>query len=161
MTTLNENIPFLYGELNKLTEYYRYKFESSDNTINISQKDYSVDFKLNSKTLVTLKRIQVDTSIEDDTIRNYGLFAYNSKTAQFDIQLGETLQIPISGGSTTNISEVKIGNSIIPASINEAGQLVLEYLPVNAIKDIDDSYVYNEELGKWEFHESIIDGNAI
>ena len=43
--------------------------------------------------------------------------------------------------------------------MNEAGQLVLEYIPVNAIKDVDDSPIYNEDTDEWELHESSLDGN--
>lgn len=153
--SLNENIPFLYGELNRTTEYLRYT--SKTLSIDNSSSVYSID--INPNTLVTLKRVQIDSSIEDDVIKTYGLFAYNPNTQQFDIQLGDTFQVGTTSGSTSNISEVKIGNQIIPAYMNEAGQLVLEYIPVNAIKDIDDSPIYNEDTNEWELHESSLDGN--
>ena len=51
--SLNENIPFLYGELNKTTEYLRYT--SKTLSIDNSSSVYSID--INPNTLVTLKRI--------------------------------------------------------------------------------------------------------
>ena len=155
MTTLNENIPFLYGELNKTAEYLRY----TSKTLNVVNSSTEYSIELNPNTLVTLKRIKVDSDIEDDVIKNYGLFVYNPNTQQFDIQLGETISIGSSSGSSININEVKIGDQTIPAHMNTAGQLVLEYIPVNAIKDIEESPEKNEATGEWELHESSLDGN--
>lgn len=155
-----ENIPFLYGELNQTTEYLRYNFTSNDGSLKISQSDYNVDFQVNPNTLVILKHIKVDITTEDDVIKNYGLFAYNPNTNLFDIQLGDTIKV----GSSSNIgvggiTEAKIGDTIIPVSVNEAGQLVLEFLPSTAIKDTEPNYVYNEETQEWEYIETSIDGN--
>ena len=156
MATLNENIPFLYGELNKTTEYLRYKSK----TLNIvnSATDYSIE--LNPNTLVTLKRIKVDSNIEDDTIKHYGLFAYNPSNSQFDIQLGDTITVGSNPGASTSIYEVLINGQSIPFRFSDGGQLILEYIPVNAIKDVENSFEITED-GEVIYYESVIDGNIL
>lgn len=156
---IKEGIPFLYGELNKEVEYLRYNFKSSDGSVSINQNNYDVDFSVNTQTLVTLKRIQLDTSLEDDVIKSYGLFAYNPTTKQYDIQLGETIKVGASNAG--GITSVFIAGEEIPFTISETGQLVLEYIPSRAIKDEENSIVWDEINQEWIIKENKLDGNLI
>ena len=156
---IKEGIPFLYGELNKEVEYLRYNFKSSDGSVSINQNNYDVDFSVNTQTLVTLKRIQLDTSLEDDVIKHYGLFAYNPTTKQYDIQLGETIKVGAS--SAGGITSVFIAGEEIPFTISETGQLVLEYIPPGAIKDEENPIIWDEINQEWIIKENKLDGNLI
>lgn len=156
---IKEGIPFLYGELNKEVEYLRYDFKSSDGSLKINQSDYNVDFSVNAQTLVTLKRIQLDASLDDDVIKHYGLFAYNSVTKEYDIQLGETIKVGAS--SAGGVTSVFIAGEEIPFTISETGQLVLEYIPANAVKDEKDPIVWDEVNQEWIIKENRLDGNLI
>lgn len=156
---ITENIPFLYGELNKEVEYQRYSFGSSDSSVEISETDYTVDFKVSAQTLVTLKRIQLDTELDDDVIKHYGLFAYNPKTSAFDIQLGETIKVGAT--SASEVSSVLIAGEEIPFAISETGQLVLEYIPADGIKDSSNPIVWNEETQSWDIKYTRLDGNIL
>lgn len=156
---IKEGIPFLYGELNKEVEYLRYDFKSSDGSLKINQTDYNVDFSVNTQTLVTLKRIQLDTSLDDDVIKHYGLFAYNPVTKEYDIQLGETIKVGAS--SAGGVTSVFIAGEEIPFTISETGQLVLEYIPAYAIKDEEDPIIWDEVNQEWIIKENRLDGNLI
>lgn len=156
---IKEGIPFLYGELNKEVEYLRYNFKSSDGSLKINQTDYNVDFSVNTQTLVTLKRIQLDTSLDDDVIKHYGLFAYNPVTKEYDIQLGETIKVGAS--SAGGVTSVFIAGEEIPFTISETGQLVLEYIPASGIKDEEDPIVWDEVNQEWIIKENLLDGNLI
>lgn len=156
---IKEGIPFLYGELNKEVEYLRYNFKSSDGSLKINQADYNVDFSVNTQTLITLKRIQLDSSLDDDVIKHYGLFAYNPVTKEYDIQLGETIKVGSS--SAGGITSVLIAGEEIPFNISETGQLVLDYIPTNAVKDEENPILWDEVNQEWIIKENRLDGNLI
>lgn len=156
---IKEGIPFLYGELNKEVEYLRYNFKSSDGSLKINQADYNVDFSVNTQTLITLKRIQLDSSLDDDVIKHYGLFAYNPVTKEYDIQLGETIKVGSS--SAGGITSVLIAGEEIPFTISETGQLVLDYIPTNAVKDEENPILWDEVNQEWIIKENRLDGNLI
>ena len=156
---IKEGIPFLYGELNKEVEYLRYNFKSSDGSLKINQADYNVDFSVNTQTLITLKRIQLDSSLDDDVFKHYGLFAYNPVTKEYDIQLGETIKVGSS--SAGGITSVLIAGEEIPFTISETGQLVLDYIPTNAVKDEENPILWDELNQEWIIKENRLDGNLI
>ena len=88
----------------------------------------------------------------------YQLFAYNNETRTFDIPLGDKITITGDGsGGGVAITGAKINNQPIDAYVDEAGQLIIESIPVAALKNSD--YYYKPD-GSIEYYESIIDGNA-
>lgn len=168
---------YLYGELNNLIEAQKYTFKSTDGILQISNNDKNVDFTVNTSSLVTLKRIQKDFSVDDDKIQYYGLFAYNSNTKTFDIQLGDEIKIDtsISGTGFSDKLLVKTGEKQITdengfiigtepvfseITISKiTGQLVLEQIPVTALVDHEKVLdIAGNEVGR-KYFQSVLDGN--
>ena len=180
---------YLYGNLNKLVEAQKYKFTSSDNTIltSITNKN-NVDLTVNTQNLVTLKRVKKDLDISDDPIKHYALYAYNPITRQFDIKLGDEVEIDTS--ASDNVANevkkafVKVGETqkydeqgrpeydaqgnpvMVPilkevvVDVSQSGQLVLSQIPASAI--VDEEVVKDEHGNVVEIIqiESNLDGNA-
>lgn len=185
------NIPFLYGELNKQVEYLRYKFKSTDGSTFISQndRDHTVDFSINTSNLVTLKQVRKDTSIEDDPIKYYSLFAYNANTKQYDIKLGDEIVIDtsVADENAQSIKEAYIivghkqsvdsegnplfdenGNPImepiwqkvkVEVDATVPGNLVLSQIPTSALIDYETRVDENGNIVEVPI-QSILDGNS-
>lgn len=113
------NNPFLYGELNKQVEYLRYKFQSTDGTLVLTQdnKDNVVDMSVNTSQLVTLKQVKKDGTALDAPTKYYRLYGYNSATRSYDIRLGDEIVVNTSiGEDITSIltdAWIKVGENAV------------------------------------------------
>ena len=123
---------YLYGSLNKLVDLQKYKFISSDNTVNTSvDTKNQVDLSVNTQQLVTLKAITKQDGVPG--INYYRLFAYNSATDSFDLPLGDEIA---TGNGNFNLS-----------TINSAWVQVGEYQKVEPALDEQGNPIFDIETG--------------
>ena len=156
---------YIYSELNnklkdkQKTEYIPIEFEEN-NTIDVTQTyDNTYRFDVKTQNLVRLVNVKKDNDTSDDVIQTYQLMAYNKDTNEFDIPIGDEININHSNNSLVgNINQARIGDAIIPATIDQSGQLVLQYIPISSVVD---TYYRQNSNGDYEevYVESIIDGH--
>ena len=143
---------YIYGKLNKLVDVTASKILTNDESISLSKQGSTTYLEINKHKLVELRKLSNKLPIQ------YQLLGYNTDTQRFDIPLGDkiTLTGDSSGGGVT-ITSAKIGDQTIDAYVNEEGQLIMESIPIAALKNSD--YYYKPD-GSIEYYESVIDGNA-
>lgn len=158
---------YIYAKLNEKlaeqqsSEYIPTNIESSP-TIDVTKfEDNDFILNVNTKNLVRLQTVQSDLNTQDDVIQRVRLLAYNSTTGEFDIPLGDDIIINHNtdiGGNLQSITHAVIAGQQIPASIDNQGQLVLQYIPSIAISD---KIRVEDEEGNVSYQqiESIIDCN--
>lgn len=179
---------YLYGKLNDLIEQQKYKFTSSDGTINITNsKDNKFDFTVSeaARPLVTLKQVHKDFNTKDDQIKYYSLFRWNPRTNNYDIQLGDEIVVGATANTSTDnqfkawvyIGEKQVadehGNLVYnpdgtiktepvyeEVGISATGQLVIEQIPTSALIDYHVMQDVNGNIIGTEYINSVIDGNA-
>lgn len=154
---------FLYGQLNKTIEYFRYK-PGNTHTASISEgSDHSLYVDVRPEGLVTLRRVKKDNDILDDQIQYYALYGYNSITDSYDIQLGEEIKVDTSivGPDKIEKAYVKVGEEPIynddgspvidpetglqmvkpiyeEVPISVTGQIVIQQIPASVITQTQD-----------------------
>ena len=143
---------YIYGKLNKLVDVTASKILSNDESITISTEGSATYVEINKHKLVELRKLSNRQPIQ------YQLFGYNNETKKFDIPLGDKITLTGNGSdSGVVITGAKIGDQPVDAYVDDVGQLVIESIPVAALKNSD--YYYKPD-GSIEYYESIIDGNA-
>ena len=161
---------YIYAKLNEKlaqnqsVEYIPTEIEDSE-TISVIRPDEDnlnkYKLNVNTQNLVRLVQIKSDVDVADDVIQRFRLFAYNVNSGKYDIQLGDEIVIDHRNESSgsVNITHALIAGQKIPASIDSQGQLVLQYIPVNALQD--KVFEKDEQTGQVEvrYIESTIDGN--
>lgn len=184
----NENMPYLYGKLNKEIEYLRYKFSSSDGSVFINKingEEFNLDFSANAQALVTLRQVKKDNSPLDDPIKYYALYGYNSSTKAYDVKLGDEIVIDTSladdSANKIEYAYVKVGEEQVynpetgEPMYNEDGTPIMKPILQQVVVDVSqtgqlvldnipasaivDTYI-NPETGKEELIESVLDGNV-
>lgn len=117
---------YLYGQLNNYVEYLRYKFKSTDTAFIAETADHNIEIDVNTSNIVKLLQIQKDNDLDNDAIKYYQLFAYNTKTKNYDIPLGDELKIGDTSGSSIdlgNIAHFEINGKSIEVKVTESGNL--------------------------------------
>lgn len=123
---------YLYGQLNNYVEYLRYKFKSTDTAFISESDDHNIEIDINTSNIVRLLQIQKDNDTDNDAIKYYRLFAYNTATKNYDIPLGDELKIGDTSGSIIdlgNIAHFEINGKSIEVKVTEGGNLEFN-LPV-------------------------------
>lgn len=156
---------YIYSELNnKLSQNTQSdcvstQFENSTTTTISNVNDNTVSVDVNTQNIVRLVTVKKDSDASDDVIQTLRLMAFNKLTNQFDIPVGEDINIDHRNYSqSSNITHAKIGGAVVPAHIDSSGQLVLQYIPISSIVD---TYYEQDSSGNYEqvYVDSVIDGN--